>query len=144
MKRIQYHEQQSIQITEFDFQRLNRLLRRAQHSDYCGSEYLAELQVELNHAKIVPSQAISQEIVTMNSIVVLLDLATRKEETYTLVFPEDADIEQGKISILAPIGTAMLGYEIGDTFEWEVPAGKRRLKVKRIIYQPEAAGDYQL
>jgi regulator of nucleoside diphosphate kinase len=134
----------SIQITEFDFQRLNRLLRQAQHSDYCGSEYLAELQVELDHAQIVPSQAISQEIVTMNSIVVLLDLVTRKEETYTLVFPEDADIGQGKISILAPIGTAMLGYGIGDTFEWQVPAGKRRLKVKRIIYQPEAAGDYHL
>ncbi len=134
----------SIQITEFDFQRLNRLLRQAQHSDYRGSEYLAELQAELDHAQVVPSQAVSQEIVTMNSIVVLLDLATRKEETYTLVFPEDADIGQGKISILAPIGTAMLGYEIGDTFEWQVPAGKRRLKVKRIIYQPEAAGDYHL
>jgi regulator of nucleoside diphosphate kinase len=134
----------SIQITEFDFQRLNRLLRQAQHSDYRGSEYLAELQAELDHAQIVPSKAVSQEIVTMNSIVVLLDLATRKEETYTLVFPEDADIGQGKISILAPIGTAMLGYEIGATFEWQVPAGKRRLKVKRIIYQPEAAGDYHL
>jgi regulator of nucleoside diphosphate kinase len=134
----------SIQITEFDFQRLNRLLRQAQHSDYRGSEYLAELQAELDHAQIVPSKAVSQEIVTMNSIVVLLDLATRKEETYTLVFPEDADTGQGKISILAPIGTAMLGYEIGAIFEWEVPAGKRRLKVKRIIYQPEAAGDYHL
>jgi len=134
----------SIQITEFDFQRLNRLLRQAEHSDYRGSEYLAELQTELDHAQLVPSHAISQEIVTMNSKVVLLDLATRKEETYTLVFPEDADLSQGKISILAPIGTAMLGYGIGDTFEWEVPAGKRRLKVKRIIYQPEAAGDYHL
>jgi regulator of nucleoside diphosphate kinase len=134
----------SIQITEFDFQRLNRLLRQAQHSDYRGSEYLAELQAELDHAQLVSSHAISQEIVTMNSRVVLLDLATRKEETYTLVFPEDADLSQGKISILAPIGTAMLGYGIGDTFEWEVPAGKRRLKVKRIIYQPEAAGDYHL
>jgi regulator of nucleoside diphosphate kinase len=134
----------SIQITEFDFQRLNRLLRQAQHSDYRGSEYLAELQAELDHAQLVSSHAISQEIVTMNSKVVLLDLATRKEETYTLVFPEEADLSQGKISILAPIGIAMLGYGIGDTFEWEVPAGKRRLKVKRIIYQPEAAGDYHL
>jgi regulator of nucleoside diphosphate kinase len=144
MKGFKIMNNKSIQITEFDFQRLNRLLRQAQHSDYCGSEYLAELQAELDHAQIVPSKAVSQEIVTMNSIVVLLDLATRKEETYTLVFPEDADIRQGKISILAPIGTAMLGYEIGATFEWEVPAGKRKLKVKRIIYQPEAAGDYHL
>jgi regulator of nucleoside diphosphate kinase len=134
----------SIQITEFDFQRLKKLIREAQHSDYRGSEYLANLQAELDSAQIVPSQVVSQEVITMNSIVVLLDLATGKEETYSLVFPEDADIEQGKISILAPIGTAMLGYKIGDTFEWEAPAGKRRLKVKRIIYQPEAAGDYHL
>lgn len=134
----------SIQITEFDLQRLNKLLREADHTDYRGSEYLDKLRAELDHAQIVPSQAISQEIITMNSIVVLFDLATRKKETYTLVFPEDADISQGKISILAPIGTAMLGYRIGDTFEWQVPAGKRRLKVKRIIYQPEAAGDYHL
>jgi len=134
----------SIQITEFDLQRLNKLLREAEHTDYRGSEYLDNLRAELDHAQIVPSQAISQEIVTMNSIVVLFDLATRKKETYTLVFPEDADISQGKISILAPIGTAMLGYRIGDTFEWQAPAGKRRLKVKRILYQPEAAGDYHL
>jgi regulator of nucleoside diphosphate kinase len=133
-----------IQVTEFDLQRLMKLLRKAQHTDYRGSEYLAELQAELDRAQIVASQAVSQEVVTMNSIVVLLDPLTRKEETYTLVFPEDADIGQGKISILAPIGTAMLGCEIGDTFESKVPAGKRRLKVKRIIYQPEAAGDYHL
>jgi len=134
----------SIQITEFDLQRLNKLLREAEHTDYRGSEYLDKLRAELDHAQIVPSQAISQEIVTMNSIVVLFDLATRKKETYTLVFPEDADIGQGKISILAPVGTAMLGCKIGDSFESKVPAGKRRLKVKRILYQPEAAGDYHL
>lgn len=134
----------SIQITEFDLHRLNMLLRQAQHTDYRGSEYLAELQAELDRAQIVPSQAVSQEVVTMNSIVVLLDPLTSKEETYTLVFPEDADLEQGKISILAPIGTAMLGCKIGDSFESKAPAGKRRLKVKRIIYQPEAAGDYHL
>lgn len=133
-----------IHITEFDLQRLNKLLREAQHTDYRGSEYLAELRAELDRAQIVPSQAISPEVVTMNSKVVLLDPATRAEEIYTLVFPEDADIGQGKISILAPIGTAMLGCEIGDTFESQVPAGKRRMKVKQILYQPEAAGDYHL
>ena len=134
----------SIKVTEFDLRRLKKLLREAQYTDYRGSEYLDELQAELDGAQIVPSQAVSQSVVTMNSTVVLLDLVMGEEETYTLVFPEDADIRQGKISILAPIGTAMLGYEIGDTFESEAPAGKRRLKVKQIIYQPEAAGDYHL
>ena len=134
----------SIQITEFDLRRLIKLLREAEHTYYRGSEYLDELRTELDCAQIVPSQAVSQEVVTMNSTVVLLDPITRKEETYTLVFPKDADIGQGKISILAPVGTAMLGCKIGDSFESKVPAGKRRLKVKRIIYQPEAAGDYHL
>ena len=134
----------SIQITKFDIQRLNKLIREAQHTDYRGSEYLDELRAELDRAQIVPSQAVPQEVVTMNSTVVLLDPLTRKEETYTLVFPADADIGQGKISILAPIGTAMLGCEVGDSFELKAPAGKRRMKVKRIVYQPEVAGDYDL
>jgi regulator of nucleoside diphosphate kinase len=134
----------SIQITEFDLQRLNKLLRVAEHTDYRGSKYLDELRAELDCAQIVPSKAVSQEVVTMNSTVVLLDPMTRKEEIYTLVFPEDADIGQGRISVLAPVGTAILGCKIGDSFELKVPAGKRRLKVKRILYQPEAAGDYHL
>jgi regulator of nucleoside diphosphate kinase len=144
MDKVNIMSDKSIQITEFDLQRLCKLIREAQHTNYRGSEYLDELRAELNRAQIVPSQAVSQEVVTMNSIVVLLDPLTRKEETYTLVFPEDADIGQGKISILAPIGTAMLGCEVGDSFESKVPAGKRRMKVKQIVYQPEAAGDYHL
>jgi regulator of nucleoside diphosphate kinase len=64
--------------------------------------------------------------------------------TWTLVFPEDADIDQNRISVLAPIGTAMLGYSVGDTIEWPVPEGLRRIQVKEILYQPEAAGDYHL
>jgi regulator of nucleoside diphosphate kinase len=61
-----------------------------------------------------------------------------------VVFPSEADSEQGKISVLAPVGTALLGYRVGDTVEWVVPGGLRRLKIERILYQPEAAGDYHL
>jgi regulator of nucleoside diphosphate kinase len=64
--------------------------------------------------------------------------------TYTLVFPSEADIKQRKISILAPIGTAILGYQVGDTVIWQVPAKQRRIKIHRILYQPEASGDYHL
>ena len=78
----------------------------------------------------------------MNSSVRLKDLDTKKELTYTLVFPSDADAGQNRISVLAPIGTALIGYRVGDIITWEVPAGRRRLKVEKIIYQPEAAGDY--
>ncbi len=76
----------------------------------------------------------------MNSTVCLEDLETGEEMTYTLVFPNEADIDQNKISVLAPIGTAMLGYRVGDTVEWPVPSGISRLQVKQILYQPEANG----
>jgi regulator of nucleoside diphosphate kinase len=63
---------------------------------------------------------------------------------YTHVFPSEANFDEGKISVLAPVGTAMLGYRVGDSIEWEVPSGRRRLKVEELLYQPEAAGDYNL
>jgi regulator of nucleoside diphosphate kinase len=78
----------------------------------------------------------------MNSKAEIRDLNTKETMTYTLVFPLDANIDEGKISILAPLGTAILGYRVGDEFEWEVPSGKRRLRIEKILYQPEAAGDY--
>ena len=80
----------------------------------------------------------------MHSTVCLVDRDAGDELTYTLVFPEEANIREAKISIFAPIGTAMLGYRVGDTFEWRVPDGVVRLEVKEILYQPEAAGDYHL
>lgn len=134
----------SIQITEFDLERLKKLLQDAQYTDYRKSEYLNRLRMEIDRAEVVAPQDIPGDVITMNSTVCLVDLETGEEETYTLVFPENADLRQGKISIFAPIGTAMLGYEVGDIFEWEVPAGKRRLKVEKILYQPEASGDYNL
>jgi regulator of nucleoside diphosphate kinase len=134
----------AIHITQFDLERLRQLLFDANSTDYRKSEYLEKLRMELNRAEVVSSKNIPSDVVTMNSTVCIEDLDTKEEEIYTLVFPENADLGQGKVSILAPIGTAMLGYEVGDSFEWEVPAGKRRLRVKRILYQPEAAGDYHL
>jgi regulator of nucleoside diphosphate kinase len=133
-----------IHITAFDLERLRRLLSNAQATEYRESEYLEKLKMELDRASIVTPQEIPPTVVTMNSTIELVDMDTKETETYTLVFPDDADISKGKISILAPIGTAMLGYEIGDVFEWEVPAGKRRLRVERIIYQPEASGNFDL
>ena len=133
-----------IRVTEFDLERLKKLIADSQRAKYRGSDYLAKLQSELERAEVVKSREVGSNVVTMNSTVVMVDLETGKEETYTLVFPDDADARQGRVSVLAPIGTAMLGYEVGDVFEWEVPAGRRRLQVKKILYQPEAAGDYHL
>jgi regulator of nucleoside diphosphate kinase len=134
----------TIYITEYDTKRLTKLIEDIQDSDSQDKDYLAELQEELDRAKIVASSDIPKDVITMNSQVCLVDQDTQKEEILTLVFPQDADISQGKISVLAPIGTAMLGYRVGEVFQWKVPAGERKLKVKNILYQPEAAGDYHL
>lgn len=134
----------NILITKVDRKRLIDLILNAQSGEYRGSIYLDKLRAELDRAQIVTPQEIPGDVVTMNSKVALLDLDTQEEEVYTLVYPEDANSAEGKISILAPIGTAMLGYRVGDEFEWEVPAGRRRIRVDKILYQPEASGDYEL
>jgi regulator of nucleoside diphosphate kinase len=136
--------EKQIVITELDRKRLVDLILSAQSGEYRGSVYLDQLRGELNRAQIVTPQDIPADTITMNTKVALLDLDTQEEEIYTLVYPENADSAEGKISILAPVGTAMLGYRVGDVFEWDVPAGKRRLKVDRILYQPESAGDFDL
>ena len=136
--------ERAIQITEIDRKRLLDVIVEAQSAGYRGSVYLEKLRGELERAEVVNPQEIAGDVITMNSRVTLVDLDTGEEETYTLVYPENADAAQGQLSILAPIGTAMLGYRVGDLFEWDVPDGKRRLRVEKILYQPEASGDFDL
>jgi regulator of nucleoside diphosphate kinase len=102
-------------------------------------KHLQELEAELNKAEVVEPQDIPANVITMNSEVYLRDLDTDEEISYRLVLPYQADASQGKISVLAPIGTALLGYGVGDVIEWNVPAGAVKLKVEK-IYQPEANG----
>ena len=96
------------------------------------------LEVEIARAKIVDAPHLPPDVITMNSRAELLDLDTGERMEFTLVFPVDANIDAGRISVLAPLGTAMLGYRVGDEFVWPVPYGLRRLKVTRVHFQPEA------
>ena len=96
------------------------------------------LENELKRAQIVEPEEIPPDVITMNSRVELVDLETKERMQFTLVLPSDARIEEGKISVLAPLGTAMLGYRVGDEFQWHVPHGIRRLKVTDVYFQPEA------
>lgn len=137
-------EERTIYITSFDVSRLEELLEVANDFSARDNKHLDELTKELLRAEVVNSKSIPADVITMNSKVSLLDLDTKEEKTYTLVFPSEANIDENKISILAPIGTAMLGYHIGDTIKWHVPAGIRKLKITDILYQPESAGDYHL
>jgi regulator of nucleoside diphosphate kinase len=136
-------EDRTIYITEFDLKRLHELIVDARRLDR-HNPYLESLEAELSRGKVVAPTEVPPDVVTMNSQVRLIDLDTQEEMVYTLVFPPEADIAHNKISVLAPIGTAMLGYRVGDTFNWPVPDGVRRLQVAQVLYQPEAAGDYHL
>jgi len=131
----------NIYITDKDMERLRELIMAAREFKKEEEKYLRELESELNKGTIVKPQDIPPDIITMNSEVHLLDLNTKEETTYQLVFPDQADVSRGKVSILAPIGTALLGYSVGDIIEWKVPAGVAKLKVEKIIYQPEANGE---
>lgn len=127
----------AIIVTAEDHQQLASLVSSDVTRLVSGPERLDELQFELNRAQIVPKDQVPADVVTMNSTILLRDLETNEVDTYTLVYPDHADIANQRLSVLAPIGTAILGYRVGDEIRWQVPAGWRRLKVERVIFQPE-------
>jgi regulator of nucleoside diphosphate kinase len=131
-----------IYITSIDMQRLKNLL---DNPDLMQQKpYLQELEHEIDRAVVVQSTEVSADTITMNSTARLVDLETGEEMIFTLVYPDRANVTEGRISVLAPIGTAILGCSEGEMVEWKVPDGIRSLKVERILYQPEAAGEYAL
>jgi regulator of nucleoside diphosphate kinase len=134
----------AIHITDYDMQRLRKLLEGAQMWNQKDREYLNHLEEELDEAVLVSAKKVPPNVVTMNTQMRVTDLDTGKTMMLQLVFPGDADFDRGKVSILAPIGTALIGYRAGDMIEWKVPAGIRRLRIEEVTYQPEAAGDHHL
>jgi len=126
-----------IYITHEDLEKLRALLSSATIPER-DQECIAELEEELDRAIIVESKDIPKQVITMNSKFCLRNLADNKVHILTLVYPHEADISKGKLSILAPIGVAVIGYRVCDIIEWEVPKGAIRIRVESIIYQPEA------
>jgi regulator of nucleoside diphosphate kinase len=111
-----------IYITEFDKSRLEKLIAAADEFGDNERTDLTSLAGELDRAEVVPSKDVPPD----------------------LVFPGDANIDAGAISVLAPVGTAILGYAKGDVIEWLVPSGIRRIVIEEVLYQPEAEGDFHL
>lgn len=133
-----------IEVTEHDALRLRTLIAGLAARRGTDRRNLEPLRRELDRADVVPPTHVDPRVVTMQSRVRLRDEATGHELDYTLVYPEFADLESGHLSVLAPIGTAILGYREGDIVAWDVPAGTRRLRIEKILYQPEAAGHEHL
>ncbi len=132
-----------ITLTRRDHERLKALVEVDPNPSDPDREVLQDLRTELDRALIVESKKVGADIVTMNSRVRIQDLDTGEEKEYTLVYPLAADISQGKISILVPLGTALIGYRTGDVVEWKVPGGIRKFKIKKVLDQPEASGDFE-
>jgi regulator of nucleoside diphosphate kinase len=130
----------NIVITEADYVRLQRLVESSRLFRQRDAKHLDELEEELERAAIMKAGEVPSDVVTMNSRVKVKDLNSGRVTTYQIVFPGEADIAKNRISVLAPIGTGLLGYSAGTTIEWQVPSGMRRFRILEVEYQPEAAG----
>jgi regulator of nucleoside diphosphate kinase len=123
-------------VTRPDFERLSRLVNNRE-SFSPDRPYLDQLGDELDRAEVVEVYDVAPDVITMNSEVLLKDLQSGEVARYRLVYPGQARAKNN-VSILAPIGTAMLGYRTGDIVEWQVPKGLRRFQVLEVLFQPEA------
>ena len=130
-------------ITEADFDRLKHLVDSPRYR-VSHAALIRTLRTELDRCEVVEPGNVPDGVVTMHTKLTVRDARTREPETFTLVYPEDADINEGRLSVLAPLGTALLGARVGQVIEFAAPGGTRRLKVETIHYQPEAAGDFHL
>ena len=138
VEKTNHLKNRNIIITAADRADLDNIITFAGKVSERARAELHALEGELRRAEIVAPEAIPSDVITMNSLAELVDLETNEVMQFTLVLPRDAKIDEGKISVLAPLGTAMLGYRVGDEFKWHVPYGVRRLKVTNVYFQPEA------
>lgn len=118
-----------IHLSREDYTKLRLLLASIAPGSASRSQH--KLREELDRALVVESPALPSDVVALDSTVEYEDLATGEIETYTLTLPERARIEERRLSILAPIGTALLGYRVGDVVNWSTPGGERQLRIRR-------------
>lgn len=129
-----------ITVSRLDAERLQRLVDAAAEKDYAVAE---ALEVELERAEVLEPEEMPADVVSMNSRVRFTELTRNSELTRTLVYPHAlADSEDG-LSVMAPVGAALLGLRAGDMIDWTLPDGRTtHLRVDAILWQPEAAGQY--
>lgn len=131
-------------INRLDYARIKKSISDAKQFKSLSNVEAEKLITELDSAKIVEPTDIPSDVVTMNSIVKLSFLNNDKQVEFQIVYPNQANLKESKISIFSPIATALIGYKVKDEIEWVVPAGLTKIRIDKIVYQPEAAGDYDL
>jgi regulator of nucleoside diphosphate kinase len=130
-----------ITISSLDLERLYTLIESFPANGFAGKD---DLEAELGRANVVEPTEVPPTLVTMNSTVKFSVESTKNEFELTLVYPKDADASGHTISVLAPVGSALLGQSQGDEIEWPKPGGGLlKVKIKEVVYQPERAGEFQ-
>jgi len=132
-------EDGAIFVTAEDKERLIALVEGRRRHGREDGRTLEALEEELDRAFVIDARELPADVVTLDSRVRLVDLDSGEVLLFTVVLPSRANADEGRISVLAPLGMAVLGYRTQDVIEWDVPAGRRRLRVQRVVYQPEAA-----
>lgn len=127
-----------ITITNQDLRRLSQIVTTYE------SDTTEQLDIELSRAEVVSEREVARDVVTMNSDVVYEDSATGAQRQVRIVYPKDANADRGWVSVLAPLGSALLGLRVGQAIDWKLPSGTRQLRVVDVPYQPEANGDFTL
>lgn len=133
----------NITLTSPDHERLGRLIE--QNGNGRDRQSAVLLEEELSRALVVSPNDVPPDVVTMNSRFDYVDEGTGVKNTVTLVYPQEASPSEGKISVLSPVGAALIGLRVGQSITWTLPNGRtRKLRIEAIHYQPEAAGDHNL
>ncbi len=126
-------------LTERDVLRIKHTLSFQKSADF------ENLETELDRAKIISDDEVPPDLVTMNSKVRFLNLHDDKEMVVTIVYPADANFAEGKVSVLASLGSALIGLRVGQEINWQFPDGKTKtLRILEVLYQPEANGHWHL
>lgn len=128
-------------ISDLDYRRLTGIAD-SELTYWHEHRSLAKLRGELERAAIRASAQMPGDVVSMNSLVQVRDLQNGETVSFKLAYPHDADPELHRISVLSPLGMAVIGEKAGSVVEWEFPTGKKRLKIERLFYQPESRGHF--
>lgn len=134
----------NIKITELDYLRISKLIQAARNDKSIEVKNLEVLAKEINRAEKVDSKSITPEFVTMNSVVQVVNEETKSKMVVKIVYPQEADFKKKYVSVFSPLGSALLGYKIGDTVHFSAPKGEVDITIQSIEYQPEADGKYNI
>jgi regulator of nucleoside diphosphate kinase len=129
-----FNHNHSLIITARDLARLRHVI------DLHDTPTAEQLDSELQRAMVVDPHEVPPTVVTMNSEVAYEDCTSGERRIIRIVFPNESDASRGRVSVLAPIGSALIGLSVGQETEWRVPGGRKRIRVVEIRYQPEASG----